>query len=505
MKEITRSSNMAIFKVLFDLSLLGLMFFVAGCAFHRDIPAANFDFTASKSPHGRTVPEAIGSPAITIHFPLSVSPEAIHHWRDHFVTVHDHDSSQLLTYFNTSAMFEVWEKVWAEMVSKSTYWVLEMYDVLSKEFPEHQVVLVPWTVKLNEQGEMEVGPVFEPPPSAIEVHFSTYLDFQRFYDPSNSLMYETYGQWLTPLMYFVVSSIPEGDHRRVAAGSWKRLSRNGVAYYRFDQPSIMHAKHRYAPYSRTGWFKPGFGVAQSPRPYHDPGTYFYLPGVVKFSDAELSAYQNTPFDSRRAPSYGYWLSNAGILEEMLQVHPPEPPAVVNHKYLKVLGLKAEILSPELNDLLEEMRFIESTFLSEQDRDFVEGALYSEWGESLRVMLLAEKMQKDSHTAASNAAFFSYLGSVAGMGLQTQGNFLQNPAALMQMGQTVAGIVADNASDHQTLEDVFQNHFQRTFATQREFIAKSGDTELEIRASNLSEMREQFSDFLMQFPGISAAR
>ncbi len=431
--------------------------------------------------------EAVPLPVV-IEFPASIDPSANTAWQNHYRNhlVLEHKPAKNI------------EQGASEVLAKSTYFALELYEAILRQFPERTVLLNPTKITTIGAGGLTQVSEYTPPPARVVVHVSAYVAGHRV-DGDGISPRDTYGRQLFPHIYFEVLNPLQQGAKRVPIGTLPRYSESESPYVRITEPSALSI-NRGRGQSVSGWFSPS--QSSGTRPWQGSDRYFLLPMNISAPYESFDSWKDQTTDAQ-GPFDQYWRYVALTLQDLLAGLPPADVSMAANQYLQTLGLTSTQLTPELIHALNAMQGAEIQILADQDRQFMRNSYHGSWGTEFRHYLAMEaeahKDETNAKRAVATAGFMNQIGTIAAAGVvgAASGGASSNQQVMMQMQQyhmREQQIMQMHRNTNQ-IGQMFQNHFSGVMRNQGDFIVKVGSEESEIRASSLEEMRQHFRNFL----------
>lgn len=425
---------------------------------------------------------------VVIEFPASVDSAATMAWQNYY-------RNQLIYNFGQRSNVEQGAN---EVLVKSSYFAMELYEAIRKQFPERTVLLNPTTIKTSAGGGLQQVSEYNLPPARVVVHVSAYVEGSRVSGEGISPR-DTYGNLLFPHIYFEVMNPEKKGEKRVPIGTLPRYSDSRTPFVRITEPSAI-AVNNGRGQSVSGWFSPNQSAGS--RPWQGFDRYFLLPMNVQTTYESFEGWKNKQYGAS-GPFDRYWQFVAFTLQDLLANLPEPDMTLAANQYLQSLNLTATQINPQLVDTLNSMQRAEIQLLAEQDRQFMQQSYHGTWGTDFRYFLAMEaeahKDERDARRAASTAGFMNQIGTIAAAGVMgsTSGGQANQQLVAMQMQQfyTREQQISQMHQNTRQIGQIFQQHFSGVMRSQGDFIVKVGSEESEIRVSSLEEMRQRFRSFL----------
>lgn len=425
---------------------------------------------------------------VVIEFAASVDPDATTAWQNYY-------RNQLI--YNVGQRSNI-EQGANEVLIKSAYFAMELYETIRKQFPERTVLLNPTTIRTGGITGLQQVSEYSLPPARVAVHVSAYVEGSRVSGEGITIR-DTYGNQLYPNIYFEVINPAKQGPQRVPIGTLPRYSESQIPFVRITEPSTVVVSNGRLQ-SVSGWFSPS--QSRGTRPWQGFDRYFLLPVNLQTTYDSFQGWENKQ-PGASGPFDRYWQFVAFTLQDLLANLPEPDMTLAANQYLQSLNLTATQINPQLLDTLNSMQRAEIQLLAEQDRQFMQQSYHGTWGTDFRYFLAMEaqahKDERQAIRSAETAGFMNQIGTIAAAGVMgaASGSQANQQLVAMQMQQfyTRDQQITQMHQNTRQIGQIFQQHFSGVMRSQGDFIVKVGSEESEIRVSSLEEMRQRFRSFL----------
>jgi hypothetical protein len=439
--------------------------------------------------------DAVPLPVI-IEFPASVDPSATTAWQNYY-------RNELIHNFGARSNAELGAD---EVLTKSSYFAMELYEAIQSQLPERTVLLNPTTITTGGSTGLQQVSEYSLPPARVVVHVSAFVAGSRV-SGEGLFPRDTYGKQLFPNIYLEVINPGMSGYKRVPIGTLPRYSDSQTPFVRITEPSAISINNGRGQ-AISGWFSPNQSFAA--RPWQGFDKYFLLPMNIETTYEAFEGWKNKQYGAS-SPFERYWQYVAFTLQDLLANLPAPDMSLAANQYLETLNLKAASLSPKLIETLNSMQRAEIQILSDQDRLFMQQSYHGTWGDEFRHYIAMEseahKDETDARRAANTAGFMNQIGTIAAAGVMgSAGGSSSTQQIAMQMTQFQLREqqISQMYQSSRQIGQIFQQHFSGVMRNQGDFIVKIGSEESEIRVSSLAEMRNRFRSFLTgNFNNVSA--
>ena len=408
------------------------------------------------------------------------------------------------------------ESAISEELSKTQYYVLEFYRVLSGRLPKGSVLLSPAIIDTD----LRLKDVIAPPPHVLQVDMSLAVSWHRFIS-NVTFGPDTSGNKLSPVIQVLFRDAASVDtvysKRRFA----ERLA-TPAALKRLPDPDVVlttwQREYGAAPavYKKTllPALKKVNGVPL------ENGVFFGFAGVpaqgwwVPGNDLRRQLKPASGADQRLMPTEGLWQSFADAIVATLNTLDWDRTASRRmDAFCNDMGM-ATLPPEDRNEVLAALIPAETELIVMQDRTVSEMLYGSEFGSSLRSQFLAEVDVLDQLDASrNNQGFWNTVALVAagasvGMQYHAASTGTLTPQLnqqvmnnLQQSQQLMDTVNATEAAFRSEVQGQLTAFRQRLSASQIEVVLNTSRGQFTIRGEGLSDIRSKVRDKIREVFGL----